>query len=147
MKAAKRSKLEKEAVQTVIVNVEEVSNSSIYALESYDMEIEETNQNLQVQFSGSKSRKPRISHKITPEEKKILLQLEKYKKSPLLPKLFVNKLVEELSVYENWTSKRIRDRWYNKYRRPLLNAKQNPNKQNSDEENSDKQDSDEQDSD
>ncbi|RIB11110.1 hypothetical protein C2G38_2204281 [Gigaspora rosea] len=91
MKAAKRSKLEKEAVQTVIVNVEE-------------------------------SRKLRISHKINPEEKEILLQLERYKNSPLLPKEFVNKLVEELSSYENWTSKRIRDWWYNKYRRPLLNT-------------------------
>ena len=79
MKAAKRSKLEKEAVQTVIVNVEEVSNSSIHALESYDMEIEETNQNLQVQFSGSKSRKPRISHKITPEEKKSCYSLRNIK--------------------------------------------------------------------
>ncbi|RIB24286.1 hypothetical protein C2G38_2168927 [Gigaspora rosea] len=100
MKAAKRSKLEKEAVQTVIVNVEEVSNSSIHALESYDMGIEETNQDIQVLSSGSKSQKPCISHKINPKEKEILLQLERYKNSPLLLKEFVNKLVEELSSYE-----------------------------------------------
>ncbi|RIB21497.1 hypothetical protein C2G38_2299835 [Gigaspora rosea] len=105
MKIMKRNKLEKEASQTVTINIKEVSSSSIHALEKYDMEIEETNQDIQVLSSGSKSRKLRISHKINPEEKEILLQLKRYKNSPLLPKEFVNKLVEELSSYENWTSK------------------------------------------
>src|SRR5205085_1627154 len=122
MKVAKRKREREETNQTV--NVEEISSAPVQTLEPYNMEIEKTNESLQPAPSpeaGTSSRSAfktsRTVHKPTPEEESILGQLEAYKDSTLLPREVVDKLAEELSQYEYWTTKRIWDRWYNRYKR------------------------------
>ncbi|RIB19593.1 hypothetical protein C2G38_2136489 [Gigaspora rosea] len=85
-----------------------------------DMEAELTNEDLQSlsEPSESTSQRKRATHIPTDAEEEILKKLEEYKDYSVLPPDIINNLVKSLSdITEYWTRKRIRDRWYNRYKR------------------------------
>ncbi|RIB18026.1 hypothetical protein C2G38_2185794 [Gigaspora rosea] len=130
MKVKNKKHVRGKTNQTATEETNQIITENFQALELNDgMEVEEINQSLQLESSSGLSHQKRqhSTHIPTDIEEQILIELEKYKDSTVLLPEIVEDLVEKLAVHTDyWTSKRIRDRWYNRYKRVKKKKKLQP---------------------